>query len=229
MNANELSKRLQHVGELVQPNSRLADIGSDHAYLPVALMLEGKIEYAVAGEVVEGPFQSAVKQVKKNGLSEKIIVRLGDGLEVIESSDRISCVTICGMGGTLIKEILERGKKHLSGSEHLILQPNIGERTLRKWLMENGYTVDTEIILEEKHKIYEIISAKRLEKAVNYSEEELLFGPKLVVEKNPVFRKKWLRELKQRELILENLKNSNQKDKAVLIQNEAALIKEVLT
>lgn len=228
MNANELSKRLQKVGDLVHSNSRLADIGSDHAYLPVALMLEGKIHYAIAGEVVEGPYQSAVKQVKKNGLTDKIEVRLGDGLDVIEAEDLIDCITICGMGGTLIKEILDRGKQRLSGSEHLILQPNIGERTLRIWLQENGYRIDKEVILEEKQKIYEIISAKKHSELVNYSEEELLFGPKLIEERNAVFQKKWHRELKQRELILESLKNAARSDKSVKVQKEINMIKGVL-
>lgn len=111
MNHLELSKRLEKVGEFVPEAARLADIGSDHAYLPVALMLKGKITFAVAGEVVQGPFDSAQKQVRKNGLEEKIIVRLADGLAAIKPEDQINAVTIAGMGGSLIKDILEAGKK----------------------------------------------------------------------------------------------------------------------
>ena len=79
MNEQELSQRLTVVGDAVPKGARLADIGSDHAYLPVALMLAEKISYAVCGEVVAGPFHSAQKQVAKSGLTEKIVVRLDSG------------------------------------------------------------------------------------------------------------------------------------------------------
>ena len=109
MNENQLSKRLATVGDLIPRGSRLADIGSDHAYLPVALMLENKLSFAVAGEVVEGPYQSAKTQVSKSNLTDKIIVRLANGLDAIEPEDQIDVISICGMGGTLIRDILEAG------------------------------------------------------------------------------------------------------------------------
>ena len=151
MNHLDLSQRLAAVGEFVPESARLADIGSDHAYLPVALMLKGKIKYAVAGEVVQGPYESARKQVQKDGLEDRITVRLANGLDAIQPQDAIT-----GMGGSLIREILEAGKLHqrLSGQERLILQPNIGERTLRSWLQENQYKIQSEKILEENKKIY---------------------------------------------------------------------------
>ncbi len=163
MNHLDLSQRLAAVGDFVPESARLADIGSDHAYLPVALILRGKIEYAVAGEVVQGPYESARKQVKKDGLEDRITVRLANGLDAIQPQDGITAVTIAGMGGSLIRDILEAGKlnQRLSGQERLILQPNIGERTLRSWLQENQYKIQSEKILEENKKIYEIIVAEK--------------------------------------------------------------------
>lgn len=135
MNEQSLSLRLTRVGEQIPDQARLADIGSDHAYLPVALMLQNKIQYAVAGEVVKGPFESASRQVK-NGLSDKITVRLADGLAAIQPDDQIDTVVIAGMGGTLIRTILENGKSQqkITGKERLVLQPNVGSG-----LCENGF------------------------------------------------------------------------------------------
>jgi len=230
MNHTELSKRLETVGRFVPEAARLADIGSDHAYLPVALMLKGKIDFAIAGEVVKGPFESAKRQVMKNGLSERIEVRLANGLEAIEKDDQISAITIAGMGGSLIRDILEAGRQNqrLSGEERLILQPNIGEKTLRTWLKENNYQIIAEEIIEENKKIYEIIVAEKKEQPIDYSEKELMFGPFLLEEKNAAFSAKWQRELKQREVILEQLKNASEQNRYETIQQEVEWIKEVL-
>lgn len=232
MNQTNLSLRLEKVGDYVPDGARLADIGSDHAYLPVALMLENKISYAVAGEVVTGPFQSAEKQVAISGLTEGIQVRLADGLDAITEADKIDTITICGMGGTLIRDILERGKQHqkLKGNERLILQPNVGEATLRHWLQANHYQIIAEDILEENQKIYEIIVAEKVERPVTATEVELFFGPLLIKAQNEAFIKKWQRELKQREHVLEQLSQSSQTltEKQEQIKTEITNIREVL-
>ena len=230
MNAQQLSKRLAKVGEFVPSQARLADIGSDHAYLPVRLMLAKKISYAVCGEVVKGPYESALHQVTLQGLADNITVRLADGLFAIEPSDKIDTITICGMGGTLIKQILLEGKERISGEELLVLQPNVGEATLRKYLVANGYTIIAEEILEENKKIYEIIVAKKLVQPMSLNEAQYLFGPLLMQEKSPVFIKKWQRELMQRQRVLQQLQNSaqNHDQKIAELQVEMKLIEEVL-
>ncbi|WP_300122911.1 tRNA (adenine(22)-N(1))-methyltransferase TrmK [uncultured Enterococcus sp.] len=230
MNAQQLSKRLAKVGEFVPSQARLADIGSDHAYLPVRLMLAKKISYAVCGEVVKGPYESALHQVTLQGLADNITVRLADGLFAIEPSDKIDTITICGMGGTLIKQILLEGKERITGEELLVLQPNVGEATLRKYLVANGYTIIAEEILEENKKIYEIIVAKKLVQPMSLNEAQYLFGPFLMQEKSPVFIKKWQRELMQRQRVLRQLQNSaqNHDEKIAELQVEMKLIEEVL-
>lgn len=92
-----LSKRLAAVAEFVPQGARLLDVGSDHAYLPIALMEEGKIDFAIAGEVVKGPYESAVHNVAGAGLADKIVVRLADGLAAFEASDQVTTITICGV------------------------------------------------------------------------------------------------------------------------------------
>ena len=231
MNHLDLSKRLALVGEYVPTGAFLADIGSDHAYLPVALMLKDKIEFAVAGEVVKGPYESAKKQVQKNGLEKRIVVRLANGLDAIEPTDQINAITIAGMGGALIRDILEAGAKQhrLTGKERLILQPNIGEQAVRNWLQDNHYQIIAEEILEENKKIYEIIVAEKTSKKHIYNEEEILFGPFLLQGKTVVFQKKWQRELKQRQAILKQLAQAqNQEERVEAIKKEIQMIEEVL-
>ncbi|MEK6190680.1 MAG: class I SAM-dependent methyltransferase [Carnobacterium alterfunditum] len=111
MDESQLSLRLSRAASYVEPGDHLADIGSDHAYLPCALASKEKVAFAIAGEIVEGPFQAAQNQVKRLGLTEKISVRLGNGLEVISKEDEITAITICGMGGLLIAAILDSGLK----------------------------------------------------------------------------------------------------------------------
>ena len=193
-------------------------------------MLAKKISYAVCGEVVKGPYESALHQVTLQGLADNITVRLADGLFAIEPSDKIDTITICGMGGTLIKQILLEGKERITGEELLILQPNVGEATLRKYLVANGYTIIAEEILEENKKIYEIIVAKKLVQPMSLNEAQYLFGPLLMQEKSPVFIKKWQRELMQRQRVLQQLQNSaqNHDEKIAELQVEMKLIEEVL-
>ncbi|WP_413537887.1 tRNA (adenine(22)-N(1))-methyltransferase [Enterococcus malodoratus] len=232
MNAKDLSIRLQKAAEFVPKDARLADIGSDHAYLPVALMLQKEIAYGIAGEVVSGPYESAKKQVAKNGLENKIDVRLADGLEAVELSDEISAITICGMGGVLIRDILQRGKEknRLSGKERLILQPNVGERQLRQWLVNENYTITNEAIVEENNKVYEIIVAEKFPVIPSYSARELFFGPILLEERNPVFQEKWQHKLVKSERILASLHQSDQDvaEKIREVAQEIEWIKEVL-
>ncbi|MDT2820502.1 tRNA (adenine(22)-N(1))-methyltransferase TrmK [Enterococcus devriesei] len=232
MNAKDLSIRLQKAAEYVPQGARLADIGSDHAYLPVALMLQNKISYGIAGEVVAGPFKSAQKQVAKNGLEEKIDVRLADGLEAVELADEISAITICGMGGVLIRDILQRGKEknRLSGKERLILQPNVGEPQLRHWLVAEGYKIIEEAIVAENHKIYEVLAAEKASTTPKYTEKELFFGPILLQEHSPIFIEKWQHKLAKSEKILASLHQSDQDvaDKIQAVSQEIEWIKEVL-
>lgn len=232
MNENQLSKRLEVVGTFVPENSRLADIGSDHAYLPVALALQEKITYAVAGEVAKGPFESAMKQVKKHHLEDQVVVRLADGLAAITSEDQVDTITICGMGGSLIRTILDAGwnNQRLVGSERLILQPNIGERNVREWLTIHGYTILFEAILKENKKIYEVVVAERCQTRPAYSQREQQFGPLLLQERTELFKEKWRRELVQREHILAKLQRVGNQQEARIqaLMEEITEIKEVI-
>lgn len=228
MNLIKLSNRLEAVASCIENTGVHADIGSDHAYLPIYLIENEIATSAIAGEVVKGPFESSVENVRKQGLSDKISVRLGSGLEVIEHAEADS-ITICGMGGALISDILEAGKEKLSGNEKLVLQPNIGGQILRKWLNTNEWKIIDEKILEEDNKIYEIVVAEKGEQTL--TEAELLLGPNLLVEKNETFIKKWNHELLHLGRILENIEKSTGEESGLrkaTIQTEVEIIKSII-
>ncbi|PFG70510.1 tRNA (adenine22-N1)-methyltransferase [Pseudomonas poae] len=210
MNEHTLSMRLERVAAQVPMGARLADIGSDHAYLPVALMRRGVIEAAVAGEVASTPFHAAQRTVRDNGLEQHVMVRLADGLAAIEPADAITAISVCGMGGETIRDILDSGKAHLSGRERLILQPNGGEQPLRYWLMSNGYRILSEELLHENRFYYEIIMAERAEPVV-YSAEELYFGPLHLQARSPAFLAKWQRVLRLKKRTLAGFEQARQR------------------
>jgi tRNA (adenine22-N1)-methyltransferase len=197
LNEQTLSMRLERVAAHVPAGARLADIGSDHGYLPVALMRRGVITAAVAGEVALTPFHAANRTVRDNDLDQQITVRLANGLAAIEPGDGITAISICGMGGETIRDILDSGKACLSGEERLILQPNGGEQPLRLWLMDNGYRILCEELLRENRFDYEIIVAERAGPVI-YTAQELYFGPLQMQARTPAFLAKWQRKLRQK-------------------------------
>ena len=210
MNSDKLSDRLATVAKYVPQEARLADIGSDHAYLPVFLAKNKGLPFAIAGEVAAGPFNSAEGKVQSEGLTEIISVRMGDGLEVIGPNE-VDCITIAGMGGALIVSILERGKEKLSSVKRLVLQPNISAISIRNWLIGNDWELIAEEIIEEDGKIYEILIAEKGEPHKPYGTnlgEGLLLGPFLAKRKEEAFKKKWSLEKNNWQRIYEALESA---------------------
>ncbi|MDK8115677.1 tRNA (adenine(22)-N(1))-methyltransferase [Limosilactobacillus reuteri] len=210
MDEKHLSARLACVASLVPAGARVADIGSDHAYLPAALVLDGKIDFAIAGEVVKGPYENAVHEIKDHQLEGQVIPRLADGLAAIEPADKVDTITIAGMGGSLIASILEKGKDKLTEIKRLVLQPNVGESQLREWLMNNHYQIMTEKIIEEDNHIYEIIVAEPSVVPFRYSKYELDFGPFLLENKGPIFKKKWQEYLQREAHVIDQMQKAQQ-------------------
>lgn len=234
MNIQQLSKRLETVVSYIPKLSKIADIGSDHAYLPCYAVNKGIASSAIAGEVVKGPYLSAKKQVEDAGLTREVEVRLGNGLEVL-SPGEVNCITIAGMGGALIASILEAGKDKLTDGPRLILQPNVSAKSIRTWLMENGWDLIGEEILEEDDKLYEILIAEKGDPSTHYSKErekELLLGPFLMKDRNAAFIKKWNQELRQWKNIVNNMEKAEQTEALEVRKNELLhkikMVEEVL-
>ena len=149
----QLSDRLQAVASMVTENSRLADVGTDHGYIPIYLCEMGKIPSAIAMDVKKGPLLRAKMNIERYHMQEKIRTRLSDGVLKL-NPDEADSVVIAGMGGTLVMKILEEGKKVLVDVKELVLQPQSDIDKVRKYLYENDYVITAEKMVCEEEKYY---------------------------------------------------------------------------
>jgi tRNA (adenine22-N1)-methyltransferase len=229
-----ISNRLQLVASYLGTGTTFADIGSDHAYLPCYVCSRDKTAKAIAGELNEGPFMRARETVQYHGLASQIDVRLGNGLQVINHEDEIKEIVVAGMGGALIRTILQEGKAKLDSIYRIIAQPNVDARSLRKWLLENRYTLTNEAIIEEQGHIYEIIVADKGSLTDPYDDaildQQLLFGPFLLKNRTIAFQRKWQEEYEKRSVIIKQMKLAKQQNekKLTAYEKELAWIWEVL-
>lgn len=153
----ELTARLRAVAELVRPGSRVADIGTDHALLPVWLLQSGRCPSAVASDIGEGPAASARHTVETAGLTARIAVRVGDGLAPV-SPDEAEDIVIAGMGGETIAAILEAAPWVRDAHYHLVLQPMSKPERLRRFLFQNGFAILREDVIAEGERLYDVMS-----------------------------------------------------------------------
>ncbi len=182
----QLDSRLQALADFVKEGSRMADIGTDHAYLPVYLVGQGKVSFAVAGDKNAGPCEAAKRTVQENGMSDRIEVRHGDGLGVLVPGE-VDTVCIAGMGGTLISEILHAHPEVLETTETLVLQPMNAAAELRKWLYRHYWHIEDEELALADGRIYEIIMAKHGRRK-HPSPLMLSIGPVLWEKKSPLLK-----------------------------------------
>lgn len=164
------------------------DVGTDHAILPIYLCKTGKASHAIASDVNRGPLLSAEKNIRGEGLSDKITTVLSNGLEKLGEYSPTDII-VAGMGGILISEIISASEA--ARRAHLVLQPMTHAHVLRKFLTENGFSIEDETVAEESGKIYQIISASHTGKSEKYTPTELYLGKKNIEnrEKNPLFEK----------------------------------------
>ena len=154
-----LPPRLAAVASLVRKESFVADIGTDHAYLPSYCIRSGICETAFAMDVNEGPLNRAAETIEKYNVKDKITIRLSDGIEKLQK-DEADVIVIAGMGGLLIKKIIEDHKEVISPETLLILQPMIAQRELREYLFGNGFVIENEYVVAEGNKHYNIFCVR---------------------------------------------------------------------
>ena len=216
----KLNKRLLCAAAFVEKGSVTADIGCDHAYLPIYLIENYISAKVVAADINEGPCEKARDNIKKHSLSKVIEVIRTDGLKGIEAYNPNNIV-ICGMGGDLIARILTDSEYTRTDSPLLILQPMTKQSTLRKWLLENGYNIVNEALCTDD-RLYEIIVAKFDGQIRYWNEAELLCGKKNIENKDPLLKDHILKITEQYNTIIKG------KNKAgISTEKEEALIKEL--
>lgn len=201
----DLSKRLYACAKYTDGFHKLADIGTDHAFLPIHAVLEGYVSYAQAIDNKEGPFVIAYSNVKKRELQEKIKVIKGDGIEKIDDDTDV-CV-IAGMGGRLIADILTNHST--KNVKRFILQPNNEADKVRATLKELKYQIIDELVIKENHKYYDIIVIEKGSK--NYSSFEVMFGPINLKQKPFFFIERIDKEITKLNKVLPNIPGDQQK------------------
>ena len=155
----ELPPRLRSVADLVSPGARLADVGTDHAFLPVWLILRGVIDHAVASDLREGPLSRARQTAEHYNVASRMEFRLCDGLAGIGPTE-VDTIAIAGMGGETIAAILAAAPWTAEGRHRLILQPMTAQPELRAWLYRHGFYIETEILTCEDKTLYSTFEAK---------------------------------------------------------------------
>lgn len=180
----KLTDRLLKIADLVTKGKKIADIGTDHGYIPVYLLNKGHVDFAILADVNKGPLENARSEVRHNNLTDKVDLRLGSGIEVLNENE-VDEVIIAGMGGILISELLEAKKSVAHNLDKLILQPMQAQDELRKYLLNNGYEILDEVLVKEDFRIYEIIVAKYTSKNT-VVDDEIYYevGKKLIENKD---------------------------------------------
>lgn len=171
----KLDSRLFAVASLVREGSRVADIGTDHGYVPVFLLQSGISPSAVASDLRKMPLENAEKTIGRYELTGQIKTRLSNGLENIEKTE-CDDIIIAGMGGLLIKEILEKAPWVKSDTYRLILQPMSHAEDVREYLFENGFKIVRELCCEDKRHCYCAIAAEFDGKTREHSPAEKYIG-----------------------------------------------------
>ena len=179
----KLSERLRTAASYVRSGAFVADIGTDHAYLPIYLVLGGVASKALASDINEGPILKARENISKYGLDNKISTQIANGLDGVEAFAP-SDIVICGMGGELIARIIDASPYVKNAGVRLILQPMTCVYELREYL-QNGFCIIDESIVCEDGKIYQIICAEYDGKTHTYTKAELELG-KRNIEKRAV-------------------------------------------
>ena len=227
----QLSLRLAAISKMVHGGNRLVDVGCDHGYLPVYLVLNKKIPSAIAMDVRKGPLLRAKEHVQQYGVSDYIELRLSDGLSALKAGEGDTLV-IAGMGGPLMERILTEGKQVLDSFQELILQPQSDVCHFRHFIREQGWEIREEELILEDGKFYPMMRVTRsIEGGVPWTREEEAFGKFLLEARHPVLKLYLQRELGIRKKILEKLVDAGEgaRERKAEVEEEKQLLMAALT
>lgn len=182
----QLSVRLKTVAGMLECGKKVADVGTDHGYIPIFLVKTGICESGIAMDVRKGPLKRAEEHIRQYNLQDKIKTRLSDGVNKLQPGEA-DCMIIAGMGGNLTIHILEEGRAAISKMREFILQPQSEIAKVRAYLQENGYLITNEEMVFEEGKYYPMMRVVYDPEKVNeLSQIQLRYGPILLRKKHPV-------------------------------------------
>lgn len=202
----KLTNRLFAVYEMVDKCNRIADVGTDHAYIPIYCVENKKCRCAIASDINEGPILIAQNNIEKHGLEKQIETRISNGLENYKNGEA-DAIIIAGMGGLLIADIIKNAKSKISNDTVLVLQPMTAVYELRKFLCENGFEITDEALAQEENKIYNIIKCRK--GSCFLSEPKLYTGEKFLINKGGLFIKYMDKKIYTAQKIINGLEKSD--------------------
>ena len=202
-----ISDRLRIVAHMCDKGAVVADIGTDHGYLPIYLVQEGIAPSAIAMDLRKGPLEKAKKHICDNCLEDRIQTRLSDGLEKL-SKNEADIITICGMGGRLIAHIVTKGKDVITQNTILVVSPQSEVGEFRHFLVSQGFEIEDEQMLKEDGKYYFIIKCRKSEESVcsEFSETQYQYGWKLLDSKDKTLYEYLIKEKETNEGISNSIK-----------------------
>ncbi len=209
----KLSHRLSALVSMLQASDShygsVADIGCDHGWIAITLILENVAEKVIASDIRPGPLERAIEHIAQFGLEDRIQTVLAGGMEHLSKGD-VDAALIAGMGGFLIRDILKEAAGREAICEHLVLQPQNGWEEVRRCLWDSGYGITHEDMVFEDGKFYVIIRGEKGAKEPEFSQKDLAekFGPILLKEKHPVLLQYLETEQEKFKQILERLSQS---------------------
>lgn len=224
----KLSKRLQAVADMITPGNSLADIGTDHGYIPIYMAYSGKTSLAIAMDVNQGPLTRAIQNIERYKVQSLVQTRLSDGLQGLVPGE-VETIVIAGMGGLLTIRILTDGMELARSVKEIILSPHSDIHLVREFLVHQNYFIQSEDMVFDEGKYYWIL--KITPGHMESCEDEFLhFGGFLLQEKHPVLKGYLLKELDKRNLILQRLIDFSEEnaDRIAEVNQEINRISEAL-
>ena len=227
----KLSKRMKAVSSMVTPGSVLADIGTDHGYVPISLVQRKKIKKAIAMDVNKGPLQRAKEHIQEFQLEDYIETRLSDGVKKLEVGE-VDSILIAGMGGELVIRIMTEGMEVCRSAKELVLQPQSELGKVRKFLREKNFEIIDEDMVIEDGKYYPMMKIVPVDEIALWEilPEEVIsacdeYGPFLLKNGNPSLRKYLVKQHKQLTKILKELEK--QPESRAILKRKAEVQKEI--
>ncbi|MDD4297294.1 MAG: class I SAM-dependent methyltransferase [Ruminiclostridium sp.] len=219
----KLKGRLLQIANMVDSCNKLADIGTDHAYIPIYLFQNGVCNKVIATDIKEEPLKKAASNINKHKLTGMIELRLGDGIKPIKD-DECDAFIIAGLGGLLISEILENSQGKVKKAKYIILQPMYTEEVLREYLLTSGFNISSEVLVYDEKRIYVVIKAsydgvKRIEEPLYYH-----IGKPLFDNRDPLLKRYLERKIRIQTKIVQGLKQSENKDREQYFKEQEVLI-----
>ncbi|ERI90225.1 hypothetical protein HMPREF1982_03978 [Clostridiales bacterium oral taxon 876 str. F0540] len=225
----ELSFRLKSIASLMEKCDSMADIGTDHAYIPIYLVKEGLCKRAIASDINKGPVEKALKNIIIENLEDKIQCRLGGGFSTIAPKE-VECAVIAGMGGNLIRDIVEEGIDVFKELDYCVFQPVQNPDVLREYIYSKGFTILEEDLCIDEGKFYEIIKVRYDNNKLHISPIYYEVGKRLLEKKHPLVNQYINLKLEKYYKIYNSIADntSNAKARKAEVLNKIDELKELL-